>query len=239
MCGRFALTQTPNTVQAWFDYPDRPNFPPRYNIAPTQPVAVVRRDEGRPRFILMRWGFIPGFVKDPKEFPLVINVRSETAAQKPSFRGALQYRRCLLPADGFYEWQALGPVKQPFLIRRPDRGLFAFAGLWETWSGTDGSEIDTVAILTTHANGTLAAVHERCPVVLDRDRIADWLDPTLRPADIAAFLKPPPDDSFELVRISTAVNRVANDDASLQAPIDGPPPVKRPPSSDDPQGSLF
>ena len=239
MCGRFALTQTPNTVQAWFAYPERPNFPPRYNIAPTQPVAVVLQRDGAPHFILMRWGFIPGFVKDPKDFPLVINIRAETAAQKPSFRNALQRRRCLIPADGFYEWQRLGKTSQPFLIRRPDQGLFAFACLWETWSGADGSEIDTVAILTTQASGLLTGIHERTPVVLDRDASGAWIEPDLRPAEIEAFLKSPPDDFFEALRIGNAVNRVANDDASLQVPIEAPRRAERPARRDDPQGSLF
>src|SRR5436305_792858 len=207
MSGRYALTQSPDHVRAWFAYRDQPNFPPRYNIAPTQPVAVVVFERGERRFMLMRWGFIPGFVKEPKDYPLVINVRSETAREKPSFRAAFLRRRCLIPADGFYEWQAAGKTKRPFLIRRPDGAMFAFAAIFETWSGADGSEIDTAAILTTHANGTLAALGDRSPVVFSSAaEIARWLDPTLTPDKAEAMLKPPADDCFELVPVSTAVN---------------------------------
>ncbi len=138
---------------SYFGYADQPNFPPRYNIAPTQPVPVVHRQDGVRRFTLMRWGFIPGWVKDPKDFPLIINIRSETVREKASFRAAIQRRRALMPADGFYEWQRLGRDSRPFLLRRPDRGLFAFAALWETWMSPDGSEIDTVGLLNTTANG--------------------------------------------------------------------------------------
>jgi len=138
---RYALLASAREVQALFGYRDEVDFPPRYNIAPTQPVAVVVLDQGERRFVLMRWGFIPGFVKDPKDYPLVINVRSETVREKPSFRAAFRRRRCLIPTDGFYEWQAAGKTKRPFLIRRPDRSVFALAAIWETWSGPDGSEI--------------------------------------------------------------------------------------------------
>jgi putative SOS response-associated peptidase YedK len=170
MCGRYAVTLPPEAMREAFAYREQPNFPPRYNIAPTQPVPVVRLDEGRRQFILMRWGFIPGWVKDPKTFPLVINVRSESAREKPSFRAALTRRRCLMPADGFYEWHRLGEGRQqenrPYLFRKPDRSLFAFAALWETWHSQDGSEIDTVAIVTGPANGQMAAIHHRSPVIV-------------------------------------------------------------------------
>jgi putative SOS response-associated peptidase YedK len=241
MAGRFALTQPPDDVRAWFAYRDQPNFPPRYNIAPTQPVPVVVLDQGERRFMLMRWGFIPGFVKDPKDYPLVINVRSETVREKPSFRAAFLRRRCLIPADGFYEWQAAGKAKRPFLIRRPDGGVFAFAAIWETWSSLDGSEIDTVAIMTTHANGTLAALNDRTPVVLSRRDIGRWLDPALTPAEAEAMLRPPPDDFFELVPVGSGVNHVANDDPSLQQRVGqvSPPATKGRKAADDSQGSLL
>ncbi|MGL4243667.1 MAG: SOS response-associated peptidase, partial [Beijerinckiaceae bacterium] len=151
MCGRYAIHTAPELVRAYFGYDDTPNFPPRYNIAPTQPVPVVHHAEGRLRFTLMRWGFVPGWVKDLKDYPLVINIRSETVLEKNSFRAAIQRRRALLPADGFYEWQKLGKESRPWLIRRPDRAIFAFAALWETWHSPDGSEIDTVALLNTSA----------------------------------------------------------------------------------------
>jgi putative SOS response-associated peptidase YedK len=167
MCGRYAITLPPQAMREAFAYPEQPNFPPRYNIAPTQPVPVVRMHEGARQFILMRWGFIPGWVKDAKDFPLVINIRSESAREKPSFRAAFTRRRCLMPVDGFYEWHRLGKENRPYLFRRPDRGLFAFAALWETWHSQDGSEIDTVAMVTGPANGLMSAIHHRCPVIVE------------------------------------------------------------------------
>jgi putative SOS response-associated peptidase YedK len=228
MCGRFAITLAPEVFRAAFGYVEQPNFPPRYNIAPTQPVPVVRIESGTRHFTLMRWGFLPAFVKDPKDFPLVINIRRETVREKPSFRGAFRHRRALMPVDGFYEWQTNGREKQPFLIRRPDRGPFAFAALWENWSSADGSEIDTVAMLTGEANGTVAAVHHRCPVILDPKDYDRWLDPTSSPDEIASLLKPPPDDFLELVAVGKAVNSVANDRPDIQEPLRASPVAKEP-----------
>lgn len=255
MCGRYAVTLPPEAMREAFAYREQPNFPPRYNIAPTQPVPVVRLDEGRRQFILMRWGFIPGWVKDPKTFPLVINVRSESAREKPSFRAALARRRCLMPADGFYEWHRLGggrrPENRPYLFRRPDHGFFAFAALWETWHSQDGSEIDTVAIVTGPANGQMAAIHHRSPVIVPPEAFDAWLDPAAEPADLQALLRPPPDDLLEMVRIGPAVNKVANDGPEVQEPYDAAaaPAVEAAParpamrsrrgSPDDGQGSLF
>ncbi|MGL4811145.1 MAG: SOS response-associated peptidase [Beijerinckiaceae bacterium] len=220
MCGRYALTLPPEAVRRLFGYSEQPNFPPRYNIAPTQPVAVVVQERGARHFVLMRWGFLPSWVKDPKDFPLVINVRSETAAQKPSFRAAFRRRRVILPADGFYEWHRVGREKRPYLFRRPDRDAFAFAALWETWNSADGSEIDTVAVMTTHANAVMAPIHDRCPVILDgADAIARWMDADADLKDIAPLLKPPRDDFFEAVRVGSAVNTVANDGPALQLPF--------------------
>ncbi|MGL4728537.1 MAG: SOS response-associated peptidase [Bosea sp. (in: a-proteobacteria)] len=223
MCGRFALTLPPDAVRQFFAYDERPNFPPRYNIAPTQPVAVVLQENGARHFRLMRWGFLPSWVKDPKEFPLVINIRSETAATKPSFRNALKRRRCLMPTDGFYEWHRLGtkqtPDRRAYLAARADRGPMAFAALWETWISRDGSEIDTVAMLTAPANGVMSAIHDRCPVMLDPPDWPLWLDPANESEGIESLLKPPPDDAFELLRVSDAVNKVANDGPQVQLAV--------------------
>jgi putative SOS response-associated peptidase YedK len=216
MTGRFALTHSPQAVRDWFDYVEQPDFPPRYNIAPSQPVAVVHADFSARHFTLMRWGFIPAFIKDTATYPLVINIRSETVLEKPSFRNAFTRRRCLLPTDGFYQWQNTGRSKQPFLLRRPDRGLLAIAAIWETWSGMDGSEIDTVGILTTDANGTLAAIGERSPVLVAREATALWLDPLTKPQEAAGLLRAPPEDLLELVRIATHVNRAENDGPHVQ-----------------------
>lgn len=216
MCGRYALTVPPEAVRALLGYTDQPNFPPRYNIAPTQPVPVVTMANGVRRFTLMRWGFIPGWVKELKGFPLIINIRTETVREKASFRAAFQRRRALMPADGFYEWHRVGDENRPYLLRRPDRGCFAFAALHETWSSPDGSEIDTVALVNTTANGVIAAIHERSPVILAPDQYATWLDPNTAPDKAYALLKPPPNELLELVAVSRAINKVANDGPEVQ-----------------------
>lgn len=223
MCGRYALTLPPEAVRSYFGYSEQPNFPPRHNIAPTQPIPVIVARQGAPSFILMRWGFIPGWVKDPKTWPLVINVRSETAREKPAFRAAITRRRCLMPADGFYEWRRVGRESQPFLFRKPDRGPFAFAAIHETWSSPDGSEIDTAALVNTHANGLMAAIHHRCPIILDRSDHELWLDPNAEAKHVDRLLKPPPDDLLEMVRIPTLVNKVANDGPEVQEPLRAEP----------------
>jgi len=251
MCGRYAITLPPEAMRKLFGYQEQPNFPPRYNIAPTQPVPVVRRHEGARQFMLMRWGFIPGWVRNPREFPLVINIRGESAATKPSFRAALARRRCLMPADTFYEWHRLGQGRQAesraYLFRRPDRGMFAFAALWETWHSADGSEIDTVALVNGPANGLMASIHDRCPVIIAPRDFDEWLDPMAEASNVAALLRPPPDDLLEMVRIGNAVNKVANDGPEVQAPYDPAPAPAAPPAlarvrkvrESDEQGELF
>ena len=226
MCGRFAITLPPEAVRAFFDYVEQPNFPPRYNIAPTQPIPIVvarAHTQGAERhFLLARWGLLPGFVKNPKEFPLIINARAEGIEQKPSFRAAIKRRRCLVIADGFYEWRRVaekGP-KQPYLIRRVNGEPMGFAGLFETWSDPTGGEIDTACIVTTKANHLMASVHDRMPVILPREAFPLWLDSDrVEAATATALLRPAPEDALELIPIGTGVNRVANDDPSLQAPM--------------------
>jgi putative SOS response-associated peptidase YedK len=229
MCGRFAITLPPEAVRAFFDYVERPNFPPRYNIAPTQPIPIVcarERTGGAERhFRLARWGLLPGFVKDPKDFPLLINARAEAIAQKPSFRAAMKRRRCLVIADGFYEWRRVsekGP-KQPYLIRRVNGEPMGLAGLYETWSDPSGGEIDTACIITTAANHLMSYVHDRMPAVLPREAFSPWLDTDGVDAPAAAaMLRPAAENALELIPIGTGVNRVANDDASLQTPTGAP-----------------
>jgi hypothetical protein len=148
MCGRYSITSAPEAIRALFRYEEEPDFPPRYNIAPTQPIPVVRLIGGKCRFALMRWGLVPAWVKDPAAVSLLINARGETVCEKPAFRNAMKYRRCLIPADGFYEWQAGARGKQPFYIRAKDGAPLAFAGLWETWAGPNGEEVDTATIVT-------------------------------------------------------------------------------------------
>jgi len=223
MCGRYVITSSPAAIRALFGYPEQPNFPTRYNVAPTQPIPIVRLHEGKRQFVLMRWGLIPAWVKDPKTFSLLINARCESVIDKPAFRAAMRRRRCLIPADGFYEWKDVGGRKQPYFVclrNNGKRGPFAFAGLWETWTGPNGEEMDTAAIVTTNANRTLSAIHDRMPVILPPDAYDLWLNcATVDAQTAAALLVPARDDLLEAFAISPAVNRVANDDARLIAPL--------------------
>lgn len=252
MCGRFAVTLPPEAVRRYFDYVEQPNFPPRFNIAPTQPVPIVRAErdpdgETRRHFRLVRWGFLPSFVKDPKDYPLVINARAETVAEKASFRNALRRRRCLFMADGFYEWRRppaprrKGDVVTPFLIRRCDRMPLGMAGLWETWMGPNGEEVDTACVLTTDANGVVAAIHDRMPVILERENFATWLSLDEEATrDAMALMRPAENDVLDMCEIGPAVNKVANDGAWIQDPAgDAPAPVAKPAPAEKAQGELF
>ncbi len=253
MCGRYTLTSAPEAIRALFRYEEQPNFPPRYNIAPTQPIAIVRLNEGKRQLALVRWGLLPSWVKDPKTFTLLINARGESASEKPAFRAAMKRRRCLIPADGFYEWQAVAGRKQPFYVRAKSGTPLAFAGLWECWTGPNGEEMETAAIVTTRANRTLAAIHERMPVVVPPEAFDLWLNCAEVDAKTAeALIQPAPDNLLEAYEISTAVNRTANDNAKLIEPVvpGEPEPTSRPPAAkpaaakraakkNDGQASLF
>ncbi len=216
MCGRYTITSAPEAIRALFRYPEQPNFPPRYNVAPTQPIPIVRLIEGKRQFALVRWGLLPSWVKDPKAFTLLINARGESVIDKPAFRAAMKRRRCLIPADGFYEWKSVAGRKQPYFIRLKSGAPMAFAGLWETWTGPDGEELETAAIVTTAANRTLRTIHERMPVIVPPDAFDLWLNCTDVDAQTAAALiVPAPENLLEAYEVSTAVNRVANDNARL------------------------
>jgi putative SOS response-associated peptidase YedK len=229
MCGRYTLTMSPDEMKRLFRYPEMPNFPARYNIAPTQPIAVVTAEHGERHFRLMRWGLIPSWVKDPQSFSLLINARAETAAEKPAFRASMRYRRCLVPASGFYEWRRVGKEKHAVFLRPRDTAGIAFAGLWETLLGADGSEIDTAAILTSAANDLVSPIHDRMPVVLPPEAWDRWLDTgAYGPADVKPLLAPAPESLFEAVPISSRVNAVRNDDAAIQSPLSEPVCVDSP-----------
>jgi len=219
MCGRFVVRSSPEEIRRLLGYEDTPNFPPRYNVAPTQPIAIVRIDRGKRRFALTRWGLIPSWVKDPKQFALLINARAEGITQKASYRAAMQRRRCLVPADGFYEWQKTPGGKRPFYIHARGAGPMAFAGLWETWMDATGGEIDTAAIVTCPANAMLAPIHDRMPVVLAPEKYDAWLDTeNVDAAAASALLKPAPEDMLQAYEISTRVNSVKNEGAELVEP---------------------
>jgi putative SOS response-associated peptidase YedK len=250
MCGRYLITSSPEAIRRLFGYKEQPNFPPRYNVAPTQPIPVVRLHEGERGFALVRWGLIPAWVKDPRAFSLLINARSDAVLDKPAFRNAMRRRRCLVPADGFYDWKAEGGRRRPYAVLPRDRQPVAFAGLWETWTGPNGEEMETAAIITCDANRTLRPLHDRMPVVIPREAFDLWLDCRNVDANTAAaLLVSPPDSLFEAYEISTAVNKADNDtpdvlkpvSAAEQQPREPPTPsskrAKR--SKDDRQQSLF
>jgi putative SOS response-associated peptidase YedK len=243
MCGRYVIISTPEAIRALFGYGEQPNFPPRYNVAPTQPIPVVRLADGKRSFALMRWGMIPSRVKDPKTFPLLINARGESVLDKPAFRNAMRRRRCLIPADGFYEWQAgekTGGPKRPYFVRakRDAHGNappLAFAGLYETWTGPNGEELDTAAIITTAANRTLAALHDRMPVFVPPEAFDLWLDCANVEAGVAAaVIRPAHEALLEAYEVSPAVNRVANDSAALIAPLPASDAAISPPAESAP-----
>jgi putative SOS response-associated peptidase YedK len=253
MCGRFVITSPPEALRRIFGYAEQPNFPPRHNIAPTQPISVVVAENNSRHFRLMRWGLIPAWVKDPRDFSLLINARSETVLEKPAFKNAIRRRRCLVPADGYYEWQtAAGGRKRPFFIYRRDRRPIGLAGLTETWMGPNGEELDTVAIVTTAASRDLSVLHPRVPVAIPERDFDNWLDCREDSAEpVMRLLVPPAEGTFSWHEVSSRVNHADNDDAQLVLPItdeqraaEASKPPKRlarnaAAAADDGQGSLF
>ena len=253
MCGRFAITSPPAAIRAAFDYGEQPNFPARHNIAPTQPVGVVLMEQGTRHYRLMRWGFVPSWVKDPRTFTLLINARAETVREKPAFRNAIRRRRCLIPADGYYEWHIVGNQKHPYFIYPRNNEPIGFAAIAETWSGPNGEEVDTVAIVTAAAKGGLAMLHHRAPVIIEPGDFARWLDcASVNVNEAMAVMVAPSERAFAWHRVSRHVNRVGNDDARLIAPLseqqladEAPAPKAKPASrkqnaaDDSGQGSLF
>ena len=215
MCGRYRLSRRKEILAEHFgaDISDL-EWEPRYNIAPTQPVPIIRRNGNAltRKASTVKWGLIPSWASDPGVGGRTINARSETAASRPSFREPLQNRRCLIPADGFYEWQRAGKMKQPFCFEVTDGTLFAFAGLWDRWQSPDGRIIETCAILTTTANELLTGIHDRMPVIVARDHYDRWLDPAMQDApSTASLLKPFDSKLMRCYPVSAQVNMVAND----------------------------
>lgn len=244
MCGRYAITSAPEAIRRLFGYGGQPNFPPRYNVAPTQPVPIVRMVEGKRQFALVRWGLIPAWVKDPRGFSLLINARGESLDAKPAFRAALRYRRCLFPADGFYDWRREGERARPYYVRLKAGGPMAFAGLWENWMGPHGEEMETAVIVTTRANRMLATIQPRMPVIVPPDAFDFWLNSRVDATTAAALIAPAPEDMLEVHEVSPAVNSAANDTPDLIEPVTaeatakvGVPKTRSRQSSR--QGSLF
>jgi len=226
MCSRYSLTSPAEAVRAYFKVAGAETFPPRYNIAPTQPAHIIRiAPNGARDLALVRWGLIPSWVKEPNRFTTLINARADTVVEKPSFRNAMKYRRCLVPADGFYEWTGVSPNKRPHLIRPradgPQRGLMGLAGLWEHWMSADGSEMESMAIITTDANRTMGDIHDRMPVILAPEQFDAWLDVREVPAPEAAkMLAPAPDDLLELFEVNKALGNSRNDGPELQRRVE-------------------
>lgn len=215
MCGRFRLGKGREALRKHFGSYGDLDWSPRYNIAPTQPIPTVRQNASEPKreVSLMHWGLIPSWAKDGSVGASMINARSETAAHKPAFRDSLSRRRCLIPADGFYEWKALAKVKQPYCFRLRDGSLFAFAGIWDRWRSRDGTAMESCSILTTTPNALCAAVHDRMPVILSPQDYDVWLDPGFTSiADLAAMLKPYTAGEMLRFPVTARVNKVQNDD---------------------------
>jgi len=216
MCGRYRLSRRKQLVEEYFDTtPWGEDWNPRFNIAPTQPVPVIRQHPKEPlrQLSVMKWGLIPHWAKDPSIAMSTINAKSETAATKPAFRDPLKFRRCLIPADGFYEWKRTVKAKQPFCFEIKGGELFAFAGLWDGWKEASGNWIKTCSILTTTPNVLTATVHDRMPVILDSESYDLWLDPGMQNvAAISQLLKPYDASQMQLYPVSSRVNHVTNDD---------------------------
>ena len=208
MCGLYSFRRAPEEVRALLKYLENPIFPPRQYVTPGGPMAIVRQSGATRHFVLVRWGFVPSWAKEVSPGKPLINARSETVLEKPSFRNTIRRRRCLIPADGFYEWEGNVPGKKtPYFIHRPDHGLMAFAGIWEHWQGANGSELETACIITTSANALVATIHPRSPVIIHPDDFETWLDCGSDHADgIVHFLHPAPDDYFAMEKTTIARN---------------------------------
>ena len=229
MCGRYNLRITSSELQEFFDlFRDVPfDWQPRYNIAPTQEVVAFRFDEDTaPRCpVLLRWGLIPSWAKDVQVGSRMINARAESVAEKPSFRAAFKRRRCIIPATGYYEWKkaASGKAKQPYHIHREDDEPFGLAGLWERWSGGDGSDIESCTILTTDASEPLDEIHNRMPVILHATDYDRWLDPLLQDKDdLLPLLVDGAYHELTATPISTTVNNPRNETPDCITPLEPP-----------------
>jgi putative SOS response-associated peptidase YedK len=227
MCGRYRLSRRKQLVEEYFDAAEwQEDWSPRYNIAPTQPVPVIRQNPKEPlrQLGLMKWGLIPSWAHDPSAAAKMINARSETAATKPAFRDPLKHRRCLIPADGFYEWMRTGKAKQPYCFEVNEGELFAFAGLWDRWKDPSGNWVKTCSILTSTPNAVTSPVHDRMPVILDPESYDLWLDPGMTKVEaVSDLLRPCDARLMRCYPISTRINHGANDDEECSRPVEFAP----------------
>jgi putative SOS response-associated peptidase YedK len=228
MCGRFTLRAPASVIAEQFTVFDVAPLTARFNIAPTQPVPVIRMRTGAfagtggRELVWLRWGLVPSWAKDPAIGNRLINARAESAAEKPAFRTAMRRRRCLVAADGFYEWQKTGRARQPYFIRFRDDRPFAFAGLWEAWEGADHSMLETCTLLTTEANDLLRPIHDRMPVILPPESCSHWLDPSVEdPRQLARLLVPYATEPMEAYRVGTAVNSPSHETPRCIEPAEG------------------
>lgn len=222
MCGRFTLSTPPETLAQLFELPEVPAITAHYNIAPTESIAAVRQPDpdGVRQLAYLHWGLIPFWAKDRTSSARMINARAETVATSPAFRAAFRQRRCLVLADGFYEWQRQEKRKQPFYLRLQDESPFAFAGLWEHWDGPDGQVIESCTLITTMPNDLVRPVHNRMPVILPPDQYELWLDPTMREVKVLeSLLQPYPEEAMKAYPVSQLVNIPANDDPQCIEPL--------------------
>ena len=220
MCGRYTLHTSPEQLAMHFQVPPPVALAPRFNIAPAQPVPAVRQGVTGRELLMLRWGLVPAWAREEKTGYRMINARAETVAVKPAFRTAFQQRRCLLPADGFYEWRPGPKGKQPYYITLQDGGLFAFAGLWEHWEGEDGHTVESCTLIVTTANPLVRAIHDRMPVILDEQDYACWLDTRhFNAARLEALLKPYPAERMQAWPVSPRVNSPKYSDADCIAPL--------------------
>ncbi len=222
MCGRFTLTVDPADLKEEFqDYTFPSQFAPRFNIAPSQPILAIPND-GKNTADFFVWGLIPSWAKEPDVGNRLINARGETLAEKPSFRGSYKYKRCLILADGFYEWKAEPgtKTKTPYFIHMKDRKPFAFAGLWDEWNGSDGSQVKSCTIVTTDPNELMTSIHNRMPLILKPEDYTQWLDTSPRtPESLQPLIKPFPADKMSAYPVSTLVNKPEVDRAELVVPV--------------------
>lgn len=240
MCGRFTLTVKVSELASVLGFegdpgppPDPEMAPPRFNVAPTQPVLIVREgSDGVRRAAWAKWGLIPRGAKDPRVGARLINARAETVFEQPAFRSAARSRRCLVPTDGFLEWKKVGKRKQPYHARAPDGGVYAMAGIWSTWRSPEGEEIDTCSVITTEPNGPVSKLHDRMPVILPPEQYDLWLSPEeVAREELSRLLVAAPDDALVLVPVSQRVNSVKHDDPECLEPVEveGEAPPERPP----------